>query len=51
MILVVGPPVVTVEEMVTLAKAEEEVAILEEPGIVNNIDLAHIVYTIPECGE
>ena len=48
---VVDPPAVTIEEMVTIAKAEEEVAILEEPGIVNDIDLATIVYTVPEVGE
>ena len=48
---VVGPPAAAVEEMVTVAKAEEEVAILEEPGVVNDIDLANIVYTVPEVGE
>jgi len=48
---VVDPPAVAVEEMVTLAKAEEEVAILEEPEGVTNIDFANIVYTIPEGGE
>ena len=43
---VVDPPAVTVEEMVTIAPAEEEVAILEEPGVVNDTDLANIVYTV-----
>ena len=46
-IQVVDPPAVTVEEMVTLAKAEEEVPIFEEPGVVANIELANIVYAIP----
>ena len=36
---VADPPAVTVEEMVTIAKAEEEAAILEEPGIVTYLDL------------
>jgi len=37
--------------MVTIAKAEEEAVILDEPGIVTNVDLANTVYTIPEGGE
>ena len=45
---VAGPLAATAEEMVTLAKAEEETAIIEEPGIVADVDLANVVYTIPE---
>jgi hypothetical protein len=48
---VADPPAVTVEEMVTIAKAEAEAVILEEPGIVTNIDLANTIYTVPQGGE
>ena len=48
---VVDPLTATVEEMATLAKAEEEVLVLEELGVITDVDLANTVCTIPEVSE
>ena len=48
---VVDPLAVTVEEMATIAKAEEEVLVLEEPAVIKDIDLANTVSVIPEVSE
>ena len=34
-----------------MQKAEEEAAVLEEPGVIRDIDIANIVYTIPDVGD
>ena len=48
---VVDPLIAKVEEMAIIAKAEEEVVVLEEPGVIKDIDLASTVYTIPDVGD
>ena len=48
---VVDPLTVTVEEMATIAKAEEDVLVLDEPGVIKDVVLANTVYTIPEVSE
>ena len=48
---VVDPLTVTVEEMATMAKTEEQALVIEEPGVITDVDIANTVYTIPEVSE
>jgi hypothetical protein len=45
---VVDPQSFTVEQAVSMAKMEEEADVIEDIGLVRDINLANTVYTIPE---
>jgi hypothetical protein len=45
---VVDPHSVTVDQAVSMAKMEEEADVIEDIGLVRDINLANTVYTIPE---
>ena len=48
---VVDPLTVTVEEAEIIAKAREEPLVIEEIGVIRDVDLANTIYTIPEVSE
>ncbi len=39
------------QDMATLAEAEQEVGILEELGAIKDVDVANVVYTILDVGD
>ena len=45
---VVDPHSVTVEQAVSMAKMEEEADVIEDIGLIRDVNLANTVYTIPE---
>ena len=48
---VVDPLTVTMEEAEIIAKSEEEAVVIEDIGVVRDVDLANTLYTIPEVSE
>jgi hypothetical protein len=48
---VVDPLSVTMEEAEIIAKTEEEAVVIEDIGIIRDVDLANTIYTIPEASE
>ena len=48
---VVDPLSVTMEEAEIIAKTEEEAVVIEDIGIIRDVDLANTIYTIPEVSE
>ena len=47
---VAAVPTATAEEIIRVAQEEEEIAMMVELGVVADIDLANIIYSIPEAG-
>ena len=45
---VVDPYSVTVDQAVSMAKMEEEADVIEDIGLIRDVNLANTVYTIPE---
>ena len=45
---VVDPQSVTVDQAVSMAKMEEEADVIEDIGLIRDVNLANTVYTIPE---
>jgi hypothetical protein len=45
---VVDPQSVTIDQAVSMAKLEEEADVIEDIGLIRDINLANTVYTIPE---
>ena len=41
----------TAQYLIRVAKEEEYIAVVLEPGVVADVDLASIIYSIPEAGE
>ena len=48
---VVDPLSVTTEEAEIIAKTEEEAMVIEDIGIIRDVELANAIYTIPEVSE
>jgi hypothetical protein len=48
---VLDPLSITTEEAEAIAKTEEEAVVIEDIGVIRDVDLANTIYTIPEVSE